>query len=36
MKTVSICTQLEGETYYFCSEHCLTKFTDSPQGYLSE
>ncbi len=29
-------TELDGETYYFCSEHCLTKFTDSPQGYLSD
>ena len=28
-------TELEGETYYFCSEHCLTKFTDSSQEYLS-
>ncbi len=25
----------EGETYYFCCEHCLRKFTDSPGTYLS-
>ncbi len=25
----------EGEEYYFCSTHCLTKFTTSPSTYLS-
>ena len=26
----------EGETYYFCSEHCLEKFKADPGKYLSE
>ncbi|MCF8081002.1 MAG: heavy metal translocating P-type ATPase [Desulfobacterales bacterium] len=26
----------EGETYYFCSEHCLEKFKATPGKYLSE
>jgi Cu+-exporting ATPase len=24
-----------GKTYYFCSEHCLTKFKTDPEGYIS-
>ncbi len=26
----------DGVKYYFCSEHCLTKFTKSPSKYLSD
>ena len=26
----------KGQTYYFCSEHCLTRFKDNPDGFLSE
>jgi len=25
----------EGKAYYFCSEHCLHKFKEDPDGYLS-
>ena len=25
----------DGETYYFCSDHCLTKFKSDPQGFIS-
>lgn len=25
-----------GETYYFCSEECLTKFELNPQSYVQE
>ena len=25
----------DGETYYFCSDHCLTKFKSNPEEYLS-
>ncbi|MEN8232134.1 MAG: heavy metal translocating P-type ATPase [Thermodesulfobacteriota bacterium] len=24
-----------GKTYYFCSEHCLTKFKTDPEGFIS-
>ena len=27
-------TTYEGEKYFFCSEHCLTKFTEDPKQYL--
>ncbi|MCJ7603157.1 MAG: cadmium-translocating P-type ATPase [Desulfobulbaceae bacterium] len=26
----------KGKDYYFCSEHCLTKFKNDPGGFLSE
>ena len=26
--------EYRGETYYFCSEHCLKKFQDNPEQYL--
>jgi Cu+-exporting ATPase len=26
----------KGETYYFCSDHCLTKFKTNPEQFLSE
>ncbi|PHS23953.1 MAG: copper-translocating P-type ATPase [Methylophaga sp.] len=29
-------TELDSEIHYFCSEHCLTKFTGSPKDYLSD
>lgn len=25
----------EGDTYYFCSERCKTKFEDDPESYVS-
>jgi Cu+-exporting ATPase len=25
-----------GRTYYFCSKHCLTKFSENPQKFLSQ
>ena len=25
----------DGQTYYFCSEHCLAKFRADPAGYTS-
>jgi Cu+-exporting ATPase len=25
--------ELEGTTYYFCSDHCLASFTAQPTGY---
>ena len=24
-----------GKTYYFCSDHCLTKFKTDPEGFIS-
>ncbi len=27
---------LNGKNYYFCSEHCLHKFKDHPQSFISE
>ncbi len=26
----------EGHTYYFCSDHCLTKFKSDPESFLSD
>ena len=26
----------KGQTYYFCSEHCLNKFKSNPESFLSE
>src|SRR6476659_536994 len=26
----------QGETYYFCSKHCLHKFSEDPQRFLSQ
>lgn len=28
--------QFEGDTYYFCSKNCLTKFRQNPQSFLEE
>lgn len=28
-------TEHDGQTYYFCSEHCLHKFTEQPEKYLT-
>ena len=25
----------EGTTYYFCSDHCLRKFSEDPRKYLA-
>jgi Cu+-exporting ATPase len=25
----------DGKTYYFCSDHCLTKFKTDPEGFIS-
>ena len=25
----------EGETYYFCSRHCVEKFRNDPEAFLS-
>jgi Cu+-exporting ATPase len=27
--------EYKGQTYYFCSDHCLTKFKENPENFLS-
>ncbi len=29
-------TEYKGQTYHFCSEHCLKKFKQHPQGFLAK
>lgn len=29
-------SQYQGETYYFCSQHCKQKFDQNPQQYTQE
>ena len=33
-KSKAVHTDFEGETYYFCSEHCLSAFGGDPRGFV--
>jgi Cu+-exporting ATPase len=35
-KTAAGSFEYEGQTYYFCSKHCLTKFQGEPQSFLNK
>ena len=35
-KTTALHTERDGETFYFCGDHCLKKFLSSPTGAKAE
>lgn len=34
--TATFTHEHEGRTFYFCSDHCLTKFRDNPSAYMGD